>query len=199
MTKKTKDEEIVRTRVRRAYELGNTGGNIALWRSALSELRELIRDESVEVRRAAASGLEQLWWTGDDLTIFALSQVLKNSNEDSEVRSKVALALAEYIPVLDKSPGANLKSIKGIRQDALDILIETLKEADLEVVEYAVVALGNIQDQNTVTPMINALQNRSVQVLETAIQAIDRLEPTAVRSKMRKALEELLDTREEEQ
>lgn len=182
----------VESRKRRAYELGNTGRP-----SALPELRGFLHDESVEVRRAAVTSIEQLWWTGDDLTIFALSQVLKDRNEDSNVRWKAALALGEYIPALEKSPGANLRSIKGIRQDALNILIETLKEAELEVVEYAVVALGNIQDPNTVTPMINALQNRSVQVLELAIQAIDRLQPTAIRSKMRKALEELLDTRRE--
>ena len=84
-----------------AWNLGTTGDP-----NVLPLLLKYAADESVEVRRAAVSSIEQLWWTGDLMVIEKLIPML--NDQDSEVRTQAALALEEYVAKLVVTPSGSL-------------------------------------------------------------------------------------------
>ena len=89
----------------RAYALGKTVDY-----RLVHEIQQYLHDESVAVRRAAISSLEQQWPTGDSLGLIALTTSLTDA--DPQVRSVAATAIGEFIPCV-KSPFADQRHRRG--------------------------------------------------------------------------------------
>ena len=150
--------------------------------SSIPKLIQALGDETVEVRRAAASALEPHGRTGDTAAIAALAKTLGDT--DPEVRKSAAISLGEFVPV----SAVSSESVRA--KDALIRLLENERE-DV-VLKGAVVALAHINDPAITGRMIEAFRLKDKRAVRIAIDAIDDLPSTDVRLEMKKGLRSVL-------
>lgn len=143
----------------------------------IPKIQQYLNDESVEVRRAAISSLEQQWSTGDSTGIMALTEKLQDS--DAQVRGTAALAIGEFIPCA-KTPYAIEMGSKAIRE--LLKLLET--EQDENVLGNIFTALANIDDPNIISSFSEIAKKLKVSTIYIALRNIGLLRSTNTRKEM---------------
>lgn len=146
----------------------------------IPKLIQYLGDEHVEIRRAAAAGLEHHWMTGNTEAIAALSKALGDT--DPGVRKNAALGLGEFVSKCQGNCGEAKQALIGLLS----------QESDESVLKSAILGLGYVQDGNLIGPMIEALRQKETKTIAMAIDAIGNLPPTEVRLEMKKALRSLL-------
>lgn len=146
------------------------------------KLIKFLDDENAEVRRAAATALEQHFTSGSVEAIAALTKALEDP--DAGVRKNAVLSLGGFI---SKSPAAG-ESDKA--RQAIVNLIE--RETDEGILKNAVISLANLQDPSLIGPMADAFKGKDKKAISMVIDAIDDLPPTDIRMEMKKALRTLL-------
>jgi vesicle coat complex subunit len=147
-----------------------------------AKLIKFLSDESVEVRRAAATALEQHFTSGSVEAIRALTKAL--DDPDAIVRKNAVRSLGGFI---SKSPDAGES---GKAKQAIISLIR--RETDEGVLKNAVIGLANVQDQALMGPIADAFRGKDKKAITMAIDAINDLPPTDARMEMKKALRSVL-------
>ena len=171
--------------VRRAWELGKSGDA-----NVVPQLIELSASTSVEVRRAATSSLEQLWWTASTEAIRRLIETLGDA--DAKVRATSALAIGEYMAKHAETSGGNAAAGSAPSNAARSALLARLSDPVDEVVTHAVVALANINDPDIAAPLARAVYERGL--TNEAIELVSGLRPSKTRSAIVAELERLLQS-----
>ncbi len=152
--------------------------------AAVPALIEALRDDDVEVRRAATQSLDQLQ---DPRAVAALIAALKDS--DAEVRKTAAWALGELGDRRAVEPliGALKDENAEVRQSAAHslgelsdpraagALLEMLKDSSADVRHQSLWALNEIPDPRAVEPLINALKDSDADVRQMAAEGLGEL------------------------
>lgn len=146
------------------------------------KLINYLGDGSPEVRKAAATALEQHFTSGDVRAISALTNALED--QDAGVRSSAVLSLGGF---LTRLPDA---SETGAAKRSVIALIK--RETDDSVLKNAVTSLANVQDTSLIGPMVEAFKGKDNKVVSMAIDAINDMPPTDFRLEMKKALRSAL-------
>ncbi len=154
------------------------------------KIQKYLNDESVEVRRAAISSLEQQWTTGDAIGIMALTEKLRDS--DAKVRETAAVAIGEFIPCA-KTPYAIEMGSNAIKE--LLKLLET--EQDESVLDDIFISLANIDDPNLIPSFSKTVKKLKLPTIYIGIRNISLLRSTNTRKEMISSLQSIeagLDT-----
>jgi HEAT repeat protein len=172
LIKQLKDKDW-RTRRNAALELGRTGHI-----KAVVPLLEALGDISTEVCTEAVDALVEL---GDSGLIVPLTAALKH--EDFAVRQEIAGVL----DILDWTPENNSqlafylaakqqwRDLAPLGKDAVDALINVVKDEPMYYLEEAVEILGNIGDARAIEPLIDTLNSENPANREKAVDALVKI------------------------
>ena len=150
----------------------------------IPKIQQYLNDESIEVRRAAISSLEQQWPTGDPIGILALIRKLQDS--DAEVRAIASLAIGEFIPC------AKTRQAKEIGSDGIKGLLKLLEtEQDENVLEKIFIALGNIDDSSLIPLFTEVVKKLKLPAIYLGIRNISLLRATNTRQEMLNVLKDI--------
>jgi HEAT repeat protein/beta-lactamase regulating signal transducer with metallopeptidase domain len=122
--------------------------------SAVQGIAAVVKDPSIQVRRAAAWALGEI---EDPSAVPALTSMVRD--EDAEVRKYVASALSDI-------ENAN----------AFDALTILAKDVDAEVRQHAIDGLGNMEDMRTLPTLLAALRDENAEVRQQAADGIGDLD-----------------------
>ncbi|MFQ5520663.1 MAG: HEAT repeat domain-containing protein [Candidatus Methylomirabilia bacterium] len=146
-------------------------------------LATLVNDQSEEVRRAAAEGLERL---GSLEAIGQIKETLERAEKGQQLRAVYALgtlrdaqAMAAVVAAL-KSPevdirAAAIRAMASWDERAIDPLLEALKDPSLDVRILALDSLERFRDQRLVEVMLSLLEGQEDELRRRAIEVLGRL------------------------
>jgi HEAT repeat protein len=129
-----------RVRQSAAEALGKLGD-----KEAVEPLIALLADRETNVRRAAVEALDKL---GDDRAVKPLAALL--ADKDSNLRSTAREAL--------------------VKLEAVDVLIEALKQSNPVARIEAARALGRLGDRKAIEPLNNLLQTETDESVKSAVK-----------------------------
>jgi HEAT repeat protein len=199
LVRQATDRESKRLRLRAIRALGEIGSA-----AAIRPLKGLLEDGEGEVAAAAQAALSRIGLTtwgrhgavmalGNIASLRALPALIKALEDDSAyVRSEAARSLAKLedprpIPNLidllemDEVPGvrreaaAALRALAAQAPQVAQAFRLALQDSLWEVRAEAARALGRIDDEDSIPPLLAALEDRSVTVVTSAIHALANL------------------------
>jgi HEAT repeat protein len=166
-----------------AWALGNIGDKRAVepLTTVLGDKEEVIREKATEALKKLSQkgGVDEQVAVNSSLIPQAVSEY--DTNEEEKTTAEIQKSGVEHLTV--KPNVEELKEKKDVEGliNALGYRRESVKMDDVVVRSYAAEALGGIDDERAVEPLIKALQDKAWDVSYTVIEALGNIaDPRAI-------------------